>query len=90
MVLFPTKVFHLFRTSFAKIMVFPVYKREVYLFPIWLDPPLLDYDFSLHNLVDLIVVIPTSPSSLKTKFVCIFYCVFYIDGFLGSSFIERL
>src|SRR5664279_3628891 len=42
---------------------------------IWFYPPILDYDVSLHILVVLVVVIPTSPRSSKTEFVCKRYCV---------------
>jgi hypothetical protein len=41
--------------------------REVKPFIIWFYPPWLDYDVSMHRLVELIVVIPTSPRSLKME-----------------------
>jgi hypothetical protein len=34
--------------------------------------------------LELVVSFPTSPSSLKTIFVCIFYRVFEFGGFTGS------
>ena len=40
------------------------------MFPIWLYNILLDHDVSLHNLVVLIVTIPTSPSLSKTESIC--------------------
>ena len=57
-------------------MVFPVYKREVYHFTIWFYPPLLEYDFSLHILLELVVAIPTSPKSSNTEFVRKSYRIF--------------
>ena len=44
--------------------------RYVNPFPILFYPTLLDYDVSLHILVVLVVVIPTSPRSSKTEFIC--------------------
>ena len=46
------------------------FNRMVLPFPIWFYPPLLDYDVSLYILVDLVVTIPTSPRSSKTKSGC--------------------
>jgi hypothetical protein len=40
-------------------------QREVKPFIIWFYPPLLNYDVSLHKVVELFVVIPTSPRSSK-------------------------
>ena len=37
----------------------------------------------------LVVLVLTRPSSPKTVFVCVFYCVFGIGGFTSLSFIER-
>jgi hypothetical protein len=34
-------------------------------FIIWFYPPLLDYDISMHSIVELVVVNPTSPRSYK-------------------------
>jgi hypothetical protein len=34
-------------------------------FIIWFYPPLLDYDISMHGIVELVVVNPTSPRSYK-------------------------
>ena len=39
-------------------------------FPIWFYNILLNYDVSLHNLVVLIVTIPTSLRLSKTEFIC--------------------
>ena len=44
---------------FYRFIVF----REVKPFIIWFYPPLLDYDVSVQKVVELVVVIPTSPSS---------------------------
>ena len=46
------------------------FNRDVLTFLIWFNPPLLNYDDSLHDLVKLVVVIPTSPRTSKTEFVC--------------------
>ena len=59
--------FHFIRTSFAKDIAFPVCKREALTFPIWFHPKLLDYEVSLHILVELVATIPTSPRSSKTE-----------------------
>ena len=45
----------------------------------------MDYDISLHDLVELVVIFETSPSSSKTDSECIPYCVFDVGGFIGSS-----
>jgi hypothetical protein len=37
------------------------------------------------GVLEIFVSFPTSPSSLKTEFVCIFYCVSEFGGFIGSS-----
>jgi hypothetical protein len=39
---------------------------------------------SLCEVLELVVSFPTSPSSLKMKFVCMFYRVFKFGGFTGS------
>ena len=52
--------------------------REVKPFPIWFYLTLLDNDVSLHILVMLIVVIPTSPRTSKTEFGCKSYYRFRI------------
>ena len=46
---------------------------------------LLDYDVSLHDLVELGTIFETSPSSLKTDSKYISHCVFDVGGFIGSS-----
>ena len=45
----------------------------------------MDYDVSLHDLVELVVIFATSPSSSKTDSKYIPYCVFDVGGFIGSS-----
>jgi hypothetical protein len=45
---------------------------------------------SLCEVLELVVSFPTSPSSLKTDFVCISYCVFGFGGFTGSFLWEVL
>ena len=55
------------------------FSREVLPFYTWFHPPSLDYDVSLHILVVLIVVIPTSPRTSKTESGCKSYCRFRID-----------
>jgi hypothetical protein len=47
-------------------------------------PTFLLIGVSLCEVLEIIVSFPTSPSSLKTEFVCIFYCVFEFGGFTGS------
>jgi hypothetical protein len=42
-------------------------QREVKPFIIWFYTPLLDYDVSMDEVVELVVVIPTSPRSLKME-----------------------
>jgi hypothetical protein len=53
-------------------------------------PTLLLIGVSLCEVLELVVSFPTSPSSLKTKFVCISYCVFGFGGFIGSFLWEVL
>ena len=62
--------FYFIRTSIAKDVAFPVCEKEFLNFPIWFYNILLNYDVSLHNLVVLIVTIPTSPRLSKTEFIC--------------------
>ena len=45
----------------------------------------MDYDVSLHDLVELVVIFETSPTLSKTDSECIFYCVFDVGGLIGSS-----
>jgi hypothetical protein len=53
-------------------------------------PTLLLIGISLCEVLGLVVSFPTSPSSLKTEFVCISYCVFGFGGFTGSFLREVL
>jgi hypothetical protein len=53
-------------------------------------PTLLLIGVSVCEVLELVVSFPTSPSSLKTKFVCISYCVFEFGGFTGSFLWEVL
>jgi hypothetical protein len=53
-------------------------------------PILLLIGLSLCEVLELIVSFLTSPSSLKTEFVCIFYCVFGFGEFTGSFLREVL
>jgi hypothetical protein len=53
-------------------------------------PTLLLIGVSLCEVLELVVSFPTSPSSLKTKFLCISYCVFGFGGFTGSFLREVL
>jgi hypothetical protein len=58
--------------------VLPVYlQREVKPHIIWFYPPWLYYDVSLHKVVELVVVIPTSLRSSKMESGCSSYCCFY-------------
>ena len=45
----------------------------------------MDYDVSLHDLVELVVIFETSPSSSKTDSECLSYYVFDVGEFIGSS-----
>jgi hypothetical protein len=45
---------------------------------------------SLCEVLEIVVSLPTSPSSLKTKFVCISYCVLGFGGFTSSFLWEVL
>jgi hypothetical protein len=47
-------------------------------FIIWFDPLLLDYDVSMHGIVELVVVNPMSPRSSKTESGCSSYNHFCI------------
>jgi hypothetical protein len=38
----------------------------------------------LCEVLDLVIIFPTSPSSLKTDFICISYRIFEFGGFTGS------
>jgi hypothetical protein len=53
-------------------------------------PTLLLIGVSLCEVLELVVSFPISPSSSKTKFVCISYCVFGFGGFTGSFLWEVL
>ena len=67
--------FYFFRTSIAKVMSFPICEIEVDPFPFSVYNILLDNDVSLHNLVVLVVTIPTCPRLSKTEFICKSYGV---------------
>jgi hypothetical protein len=58
-------------------------------FIIWFHPPLLDYDVSMDEGVELVLVIPTSPSSSKTESGCKSYVLFVLMIFLGGKFGPR-
>jgi len=47
-------------------------------------PILLLLGVSLCEVLELVASFTTSPSSSKTDFICIFYCVFEFEGFTGS------
>jgi hypothetical protein len=53
-------------------------------------PTLFLIGVSLCEVLFLVVSFPTSLSSLKTKFVCISYCIFGFGGFTGSFLWEVL
>ena len=82
--------FYVFRTSIAKVIAFPVCEKEFLTFHICLYNILLDYDVSLHNLVVLVVTIPTSPRLSKTEFICksygvLFFCLDLARRWSGVS-----
>ena len=56
--------------------------RKVLPFYNWFYPPLLNYDVSLHDIVKLVVVIPTSPRTSKMEFVCESFAHFSVGVFL--------
>ena len=85
-VLFPSKLVLFLRTSIAKVPAFSVCEKEFLTFSIWFYNIFLDYDVSMHNLVVLVVTIPTSPRLSKTEFVCERYCVFGFEILLDSFF----
>jgi hypothetical protein len=39
----------------------------------------------LYKVLLLVASFPTSPSSSKTEYKCIFYCIFELRGFTSSS-----
>jgi hypothetical protein len=53
-------------------------------------PTLFLIGVSLCEVLELVVSFPTSPSSLKTDFVCISYCIFGFGGVTGSLLWEVL
>jgi hypothetical protein len=63
-------------------------RREVRPFIIWFYPPWLYYDVSLHKVVELVVVIATSPRSSKTESGCSSYCCFHFGIFVVSGALE--
>ena len=77
--------FHVIRTSFAKDIAFLVCEKEFLPFPICFYNILLDYDVSLHNLVVLVVTIPSSPRLSKTEFVGESYSVSLSEHFLDRN-----
>jgi hypothetical protein len=60
------------------ILVHPF--REVKPFIIWFYLPLFYYDVSLYEVVELVVVIPTSPRSSETESRYKSYCSFRISA----------
>jgi hypothetical protein len=53
-------------------------------------PIFLLIGLSLCEVLNLVVSFPTSPSSLKTEFLCFFYCIFGFGGFTSSFLREVL
>jgi hypothetical protein len=45
--------------------------------------------FSLCEVLELLVIFTAIPSSSKTVFKWKTYCVFYVEGLIGSSFLDR-
>ena len=88
-VLFPTKVVSCDLDFICKWYVFPVFNRKVLPFIFWFYHILLNNDVSLHNLVVLVVTIPTSPRLSKTEFVCGRYCISSIGRFLDRKRKEK-
>ena len=62
------------RSSWVKVIAFPICKWELLPFPIYFYIIFLDYDVYLHILVVLVVTSPTSPRLSKTEFVGESYC----------------
>jgi hypothetical protein len=58
-------------------------------FFIWFYSPLQYYDVSMHRLVELVVVIPTSPRSSKTESGCSSYCHSRV-GIAASFWVARV
>ena len=88
-VLFPTKLISCHSAFICKRYGFPVFNKRFLPLIIWLYHILLDYDVFLHNLVVLVVTIPTSPRLSKTEFVCGRYCISGVERFLGRKRKER-
>jgi hypothetical protein len=63
-----------------KVLLVHLY-TQVKPFIIWFHPPLLDYDVSMDEVVELVVVIPMSRSLSKTKSGCKSYHCFRVDVF---------
>jgi hypothetical protein len=64
-------------------------QREVKPFIIWFYPPWLDYNVYMHKVVEIFVVITTSPRSSKTESECSSYCRFRFGvsvSFRGGGF----
>jgi hypothetical protein len=60
-------------------------------FTSWFYPPWLYYDVSLYKVVELVVVIPTRPRSLKTESGCssYYHFCFGISAVLGGASFSR-
>ena len=78
---FVRKTYSIFVLEVLPIVLY----REVKPLSIWFQTPLLDYDVSLHDLVELVVIFETSPSSSKTDSKCLSYYVFDVGEVIGSS-----
>ena len=67
---FPTKLVLLHSDFICKGYSISGLRKKGLTLPLLIYNILLDYDISLHNLVELVVTIPTSPRSSKTESGC--------------------
>jgi hypothetical protein len=71
--------------QFWCLEILPVYlRKDVKPFIIWFYPPLLYYNVSVDEVVELIVVIPTSLRSLKIESRCKVVTVFALQFLQGQ------
>ena len=57
-----------------------VFYRELKYFFLCFYPPLLYYDVSMYDLVELVIIFETSPSSLKSESGCLRYDLYRFGG----------
>ena len=65
-----------------------VFYRKVKPFFLRFHPPLLDYDVSMHDLIELVMIFETSSSSSNSDSRWVSYVWLHFGGFTGSSLWE--